>query len=481
MTTPAQTPTDRSSNPERTVYPLSGMTAAVERMLDERAGGRLFWVRAEISQRSFSGKHCYLDLVEEEGGRRLAQLRGTIWGSRLAIIRKELGAEFDEVLKPGREIVFSAHMSFHAVYGFSLNIQSIDLDVLLGEMERRRKETFEALQREGAIGRNGRLSLEAVPQRIVLIGSPGTAGHTDFLAHLRNNPYGYALDVGCLDAPVQGVQAVGPLVAALHQAGRAALSTPVDAVVLVRGGGAKLDLDVFNDLTLCRTIAAMQVPVITGIGHETDSTLVDFVAHTHCKTPTAVADWLIERIAAFESDLGREGRAVAAECRAQLSEQFGWLQGMEALLAERPLSFLRLQRGALYSGANGVVRRTREAMSDARSELVRVGAEWKAGVAGLSPKWRTALEEVEGGIQREAMRQLVQQEERMTAMRSTLELLGPGATLKRGFSITRVEGKAIRELNALKPGMEVETELESGTFRSEVKEVRSTSAPRQED
>ena len=102
-------------------------------------------------------------------------------------------------------------------------------------------------------------------------------------------------------------------------------------------------------------------------------------------------------------------------------------------------------------------------------------------LAGLSPKWRTALEEVEGGIQREAMRQLVQQEERMTAMRSTLGLLGPGATLKRGFSITRVEGKAIRELNALKPGMEVETELESGTFRSEVKEVRSTSAPRQED
>ena len=319
-----------------------------------------------------------------------------------------------------------------------------------------------------------------MPQRIVLIGSPGTAGHSDFLAHLRNNPYGYALDVGCLDAPVQGVQAVGPLVAALHEAGRAALRTSVDAVVLVRGGGAKLDLDVFNDLTLCRTIAAMEVPVITGIGHETDATLVDFVAHTHCKTPTAVADWLIERIAAFESDLGRRGRAVAAECRAQLSEQSGWLQGMEALLAERPLSFLRLQRGALYSGANGVVRRTREAMSEARSK-VRVGAEWKAGVAGLSPKWRTALEEVEGGIQREAMRQLVQQEERMTAMRSTLELARSRGHPQAGFSITRVEGKAVRQVDTLKPGMEVETELESGTFLSEVKEVRSTSTPRQED
>ena len=140
-------------------------------MLDERTGGKLFWVRAEISQCSFSGKHAYLDLVEEEGGRRKAQVRGTIWGSTLAQIRKELGEDFKEVLKPGREIVFSAHMAFHAVYGFSLNIQRIDLDALLGEMERRRKETLLALQKEGAIGRNGRLPLSGVPQRVVLVGS----------------------------------------------------------------------------------------------------------------------------------------------------------------------------------------------------------------------------------------------------------------------------------------------------------------------
>ena len=456
------------------MFPLSLMTQAVEKMLDERTGGRLFWVRAEISQCSFSGKHGYLDLVEEEGGRRLAQLRGTIWSSRLAVIRKELGAEFDEVLKPGREIVFSAHMSFHAVYGFSLNIQSIDLDALLGEMERRRKETFEALQKEGAIGRNARLSLNVVPQRIVLIGSIGTAGHSDFLAHLQQNPYGYVFDIGCIDAPVQGNQAIGPLVAALHAAGRVALRTSIDAVVVLRGGGAKLDLDVFNDLTLCRTIAAMDVPVITGIGHETDSTLVDFVAHTHCKTPTAVADWLVERIAGFESGVGREGRAVASECRAQLSEQSGWLQGMEALLVERPLSYLRRQRGDLHGGANAIVRRTRSSMARSHSDLIRMRAEWETGVAQLPGRWLSALQEVEAGIHREAARQLQQQEERVSAMKSMLALLGPDATLKRGFSITRLEGKAICDIGELKPGVVVETQLESGTFLSEVKKVEST-------
>ena len=476
MTTPTQTPSNAASKTERKVYPLSRMTRAVEQMLDERTGGRLFWVRAEISQCSFSGKHGYLDLVEEEGGRRLAQLRGTIWGSRLAVIRKELGAEFDEVLQPGREIVFSAHMSFHAVYGFSLNIQSIDLDALLGEMERRRKETLAALQKEGAVGRNARLELAPVPQRIVLIGSAGTAGHSDFLAHLQNNPYGYAFDIGCVDAPVQGLQAVGPLVAALHAAGRAALRTPVDAVILLRGGGAKLDLDVFNDLTLCRAIAAMEVPVITGIGHETDSTLVDFVAHTFCKTPTAVADWLVEQMADFESGVGREGRAVASECRAQLSEQSGWLQGMEALLVERPMSYLRRQRGDLHGGANAILHRTRTSMAASQSELIRMRAEWETGIAQLPGRWRTALEELEVGIHREAARQLRQQEERVSAMKSTLAMLGPGATLKRGFSITRLDGKAIRDVGELKPGVVVETQLESGTFLSEVKEVESTSS-----
>lgn len=461
----------KAAIPERTIHPLSGVTRAVGRMLDERTGGKLFWVRAEISQCSFSGKHAYLDLVEEEGGQRKAQVRGTIWGSTLSQIRKELGGEFKEVLKPGREIVFSAHMAFHAVYGFSLNIQRIDLDALLGEMERRRKETLVALQKEGAIGRNGRLPLAAVPQRIVLIGSAGTAGHTDFLTHIANNAWGYALDLACIDAPVQGAMAIEKLVGALHAAGRVALRTRVDAVVVLRGGGAKLDLDVFNDLTLCRAIAAMEVPVITGIGHETDATLADAVAHTAEKTPTAVADFLVERMAAFEGQVGREGRAVAAECRAQLAEQQGTLRRYHALLGERPLSLVRRQRSELHQGANGVVRRTRRALSDEQTRLVQCRASLQLGASQLPERWAEVLQDMEAGIQRESNRHLKQQEERIRSMKETLTLLGPGPTLKRGFSITRADGKAVKDVGELRPGQVVETELESGTFTSRVEQV----------
>jgi exodeoxyribonuclease VII large subunit len=452
-------------SPERDVFPLHKVTRAVEKMLEERSSGKLFWVRAEISQFKISGRNAYLELVEEQSGTTVAKLQGRIWGSQLASIRRSLGKEFEEVLKPGREIVFSAHMAFHAVWGFSLNIQEIDLDVLLGEMERRRKETLALLQKEGAVGRNAKLNLAPVLQRIVLIGSQGTAGFTDFLTHLRQNEGGYMQDVGVIDAPVQGATASKALIAALHQAGRVALRTPVDAVVVVRGGGAKLDLDVFNDLSLCRTIASMELPVIVGIGHETDQTLVDVVAHTHCKTPTAVADFILERTAMFEEGLMRQARWVALEVRSRLSENQGALGKFGTFLKERPLTWVRTERGQLHSHANVVVRRTRAQLSEQFALLGRFRQ--AASVALVLPaSQREKLDEWAEQIRREAARQLRQHEERVGHLKGTLNLLGPAPTLQRGFSITRKDGQAVRHASALKEGDRIVTELAEGKVES---------------
>ena len=470
-------PASLSTGPERKVYPLSRVTTAVGVMLEKQSGSKLFWVRAEISQCNFKGSHVYLDLVEEKGGKKLAQLRGTIWGSRLESIREALGKEFAEVLKPGREIVFSAHMAFHAVYGFSLNIQNIDLDALLGEMERRRKATLEALRKEGAIGRNANVPIVSVPQRLVLIGSKGTAGFTDFLVHLEKNAWGYRADVGIIDVPVQGVQATEGLVSALHQAGRVALKSGLDAVILLRGGGAKLDLDAFNDLTLCRTVAAMEVPVIVGVGHETDQTLIDLVAHTACKTPTAVADFIVDRMAQFEGVVGREGRAIAAESRAQLSENRGWLGQFSTLVRERPFAQVSAERGQLHTGANAVVRRTRTFLSHQLAMVGQFRSLLSSVALDLPASQTESLEELKQRMRHEVARQLKQQEERVGSIKDTLTLLGPEPTLRRGFSITRKGGHAVRNAEELVPGDLIETRLAQGTIQSR---VESTS-PQQND
>ena len=452
----------------RKVHPLSKVTEAVSKMLDERVGGKQLWVRAEISQFGIKGKHAYLDLVEERNGQRMAQLKGTIWSSRLESIRKALGAEFEEVLKPGREIVFSAYMSFHAVFGFSLNIQEIDLDVLLGEMERRRKETLAALKKEGAIGRNRGVPMAPVPQRLILIGSAGTAGFTDFMAHLGGNDFGYAFDIGTCDATVQGAKAVESLVQALHLAGRVALRMEVDAVVLLRGGGAKLDLDIFNDLTLCRTIASMALPVIVGVGHETDQTLCEFVAHTACKTPTAAAAFIVDRMAAFEGGVEREARAIASESKARLSDHVSFLRQFSTLLTERPLSLVRGERGSLHTNANAVVRRTRTLLAEQLAAMGHARTSLSA-VAQVIPEGnKQMLGDVSNQLRREVQRQLRLHEERVGGVKSTLSLLGPETTLKRGFSITRRNGTAVRSSDELVPGDQIVTQLAKGSVISTV-------------
>ena len=464
--------TPSSSHDERDVYPLSKVARAVEKMLEDRTKGRLFWIRAEISEFNIKKGHAYLGLVEAREGHTVARLQGRIWASRLSSIRKQLGQEFDEVLKPGREIVFSAHMAFHAVYGFSLNIHEIDLDVLLGEMERRRKATLEALTKEGAVGRNAQLSLSPVPQRLLLIGSAGTAGFTDFITHLGNNAWGYAQDIGTIDTTVQGAQAPAALVQALHRAGRVAMKTRVDAVVLLRGGGAKLDLDVFNDLSLCRTIATMEVPVIVGIGHETDQTLVDVVAHTACKTPTAVADFILERTAVFEESISAEARTIAQLARTHIADGKGLLGRMSTFIQERPLTFVRTERGTLHKGANGVVRRSRLLLGEKQSQLGNVQSLLVSGSKSIPPAERERLRDVEERIMREASRQLRQNEERMGSIKATLAMLGPGPTLKRGFSVTRKDGKAVRKAGALAVGDAIETQFAEGSISSTVTEIR---------
>ncbi len=291
------------------------------------------------------------------------------------------------------------------------------------------------------------------------------------MAHLEGNEFGYAHDVGIIDAQVQGVKAAKALVAALLQAGRAALKTPVDAVVLLRGGGAKLDLDAFNDLSLCRTIAAMEVPVIVGVGHETDQTLVDVVAHTACKTPTAVASFIVDRTARFESEVGIEAQRIAAESQAQLAENRSHLGQYAILIKERPLTMVRTERGSLHSGANGVVRRTLALLSEQRTLIGGVRAGLSAVASGISDAQKRQIEHIGSQLRTEVQRQLKQHEERVGSVKGTLALLGPGPTLKRGFSVTRKEGHAVSDARDLAEGDVIVTEFAQGSVSSVVKTI----------
>ena len=266
---------------------LSQLQKLVKATLDE-AFALPVWVSAEIAEIkiNYSG-HCYLELVEKGGdnGVPLSQARAVIWRTAYARIAGYFEAETGQRLAAGIRILARVMISYHELYGFSLNILDIDPTFTLGDMERQRQITIERLQREGVWDINRENPLPQVVQRIAIVSSRQAAGYQDFCKELGKSPYAFSLTL--FDAFMQGAGAEDSIVAALDAV--ADRMDDFDAVVLIRGGGSASDLNCFNAYRLCAHIAQFPLPILTGIGHDKDTSVADMVAHTALKTPTAVA------------------------------------------------------------------------------------------------------------------------------------------------------------------------------------------------
>lgn len=261
------------------------------------------WVKAEVSSLSRKQNgHCYLELSQSEDGSVVAKTRATIWAFRWNVIEQRFRSVTGSSLEAGMEILASVQVSYHPVYGFSLNIDDIDPEFTLGANERRRQETIERLGREGLLELQKRLRLPALPYSLAVISAPGAAGFGDFRNHLMNNEYGFVFNVRLFEALMQGDGAPESIMGALSRI----LSSPVhyDAVLIMRGGGSDLDLSCFDDYDLAAAIARCPVPVFTAIGHDKDHHVADMVANTFVKTPTALADLFLDCYIAEDQRLG---------------------------------------------------------------------------------------------------------------------------------------------------------------------------------
>ena len=280
MQTPANT------SPSK-VYSLTQVAQSIRLALERATANRIWLVKAEILKISegLGRKTVYLDLVEERGGRQTSKMRGVIWPQNGVDIMQELGDDASSILSAGTEVVFSARIQFHERFGLSLFIDRVDLRHMLGEMERRKQATLDQLKKIGALNWNKRIPIATLPQNIALIGSPGTSGYRDFVTKTLQHPSHFNIELRAFAAGVQGQSAPQQLKNALLDA----QASEPDLIIFVRGGGSKLDLDAFNDFSLCEAIASSTAPVWTGIGHESDLVVADLVAQRALKTPTDAA------------------------------------------------------------------------------------------------------------------------------------------------------------------------------------------------
>jgi len=383
----------------------------------------LYWVIAEIAECKCNQKgHCYLDLVEKEEHKTVAQIRATIWSYEYRTLSRKFEAAAKTELKQGIKVLLLAAVNFHEIYGLSLNIKDIDPAYTAGEMAIRKREIIERLRREGIIDLNKDLNLPLVPQRVAVISSPTAAGYGDFTGQLEKNQHGYRFYHTIFPALMQGEGAEKSVLAALDSI--SAQKERFDVAVIIRGGGSVADLSCFDNYAIAARIARLALPVITGIGHDKDDTVVDMVAHTKLKTPTAVAEFLISGVRSFD-------------------ERLSGIESGIGLYAERLLS------GA-SSSLNALIHRLLLSASHIiTAPQSRLDALGKSLTGCLKQYFQLG-------------------EKRLSAAEQAVRLLDPENVLKRGYSITRYNGKSVKDASILSNGDIIMTELHSGFISSTV-------------
>ena len=445
---------------------LYELNSLVKQTLKERFAEAV-WITAEIAsiQENRSG-HCYLELADKagDGENVVAVAKGTIWAFTFRMLKPYFETTTGRHLEKGMRVLIQVEVIFHELYGYSLNIKDIDPTFTVGDLERKKREIIEQLEQDGIIDMNRELEFPLLPKTIAIISSPTAAGLGDFINQLENNQYGYHFHTKLFPALMQGEKTTESVIAALdriyeHEA-------VFDVVVIIRGGGSQTDLGYFDTYDMAANVAQFPLPVIAGIGHERDETIVDRVAWMKVKTPTAAAAFLIETFLEFDSRLE------------ELKDDF--TGGVEDLLQEEQTRHIRL--------VSDFKRITQALLNDNNSRLELLSHKIQ-NVSRLFIRNRLSLFDtmqarVENRLALGLDRQKVRLTDytRLTKQRCEalfadhthkLELaaikmkyVDPKNVLERGYSITRLNGKVIRSLTEVKQGDILETELTEGKIQS---------------
>lgn len=414
----------------------------------ERAMPGEYWVEAELSELRERGGHCYMDLVEkdEQGNTPVARASARCWRSTWAMVRPCFERATGQRLVAGMKVLLRVYAQFHEAYGFSWIVTDIDPDYTLGDMARKRREILDTLRREGVIDLNRSLPLPLFCQRIAVISSNTAAGYGDFCRQLADNEHGFRFKATLFAAIMQGEMVERSIIAALDQI--AAVEEQYDCVVIIRGGGAVSDMSGFDSLALAENVANFPLPVITGIGHDRDECVLDYVAHTRVKTPTAAAAFLIAHLKEVSDRIDEAERRILVSVRAKQERE----RMRVARLSDRLTSLFSL------------VRTRQEARLDRLSERMRSALQLKLR------KEDYRLSALTQQLPMQALRLLERERHRLDLLSQRTEAQDPQHILRRGYSITLKDGHAVRQASTLQAGETLETRLAEGSIRSVVTE-----------
>ena len=382
-----------------------------------------FWVSCEINQVSQSRSNMYLELIEkaDDSDEIVAKNAATLWYRQFSFIKKKLGELTDSILTDGVKVKLKVSVEYSERYGLSLNILDIDASFTLGQFELNRQKIIQKLKTKNLLDINKSLPLPSVIQKVAVISSSTAAGYQDFIQHLTHNPYGYAFSCKLFPAAMQGQNTEREVVAAL----RSIDTDYYDVVCIIRGGGSKLDLSAFDNYNIAFEIANYPLPVFTGIGHDIDMTVTDIVSHEILKTPTAVADFVLDHNLRYESDI----------------------INMQQIIEQTALSALQETRISLNQITNAIQTIPSVLIKTRYMELDRAQETSHDLAQRLLKRTDTSLEHI----------------------KTTLDLLDPGKVLQRGYTLVKQANKYIGKISELKKSEDLlEIEFQDGKLNTKI-------------
>ena len=384
-----------------------------------------YWVEAELSECRENSGHCYMELIEkdERSNTPVARASAKCWRQTWLMVKPYFERTTGQPLRAGMKVLLKVYAQFHEAYGFSWIVSDIDPTYTLGDMARKRQEIIRQLKEEGVFDLQRELRIPTFAKRIAVISAANAAGYGDFCRQLEENEYGFRFEVTLFPAIMQGEQVESSVISALNDIYEQS-QKPYDCVVIIRGGGATADLSGFDTLALAENVAQFPLPVITGIGHDRDESILDMVSNTKVKTPTAAAALLIDNLLRVLERLDDASQRITYAVNQRISNQKTKIATMTSLI---PTLAMRM-------------------VGDQRHRIEMMGN-----------RLPIAIE-----------RRLTNQKHLLESLTIKLQGFDPQLLLSRGYSITLHHGRAVRDPKLLKPGDEIETRLEKGIIHSVV-------------
>jgi exodeoxyribonuclease VII large subunit len=431
----------------------------------------MYWVIAEISEikENYAG-HCYLELIEKHPDEKniRARAKAIIWSSRYRFLKSFFENITGESLNEGLKILVKTKVEYHELYGLSLVISDIDPAFTIGEMAMKRQMVIKKLEQEGVFSMNKEHDFPVFPQKIAIISSMNAAGYSDFINHLTGNSYGYVFYTLLIESAMQGAETEHGVISALD---KIALNSHLfDLVVIIRGGGSQTDLSWFDSYNIAYHVTQFPLPVITGIGHDKDMSVTDMVAYKSLKTPTAVADFLINSVAGVEN---------------HLMEMSLGIKDISIKIIEKNRNRIGTSKIKLLPLARIMISDIKEKLSDKIIEIINIGKGYtfRAGlipanlesrlvstVKSFSSGKGMAIESISQNLFNRTLNALNRNSTRLEALNTTLSIMKPENVLQRGYTITSINGVILKRSDQAKKDDIINTQFSDGVLRSRVVE-----------